>query len=1000
MKSRGENLEEHIQQAREYWDELKPQPRYVVLCNFDEFWIYDTTLQIEEPVNRVKLEELPQRYAALNFLFPGNSAVDEYRGNYYENIPPSGAVQLFGREQELERLHQLLTPSASSLKLRLTKEGEQQNKLRIAAIVGMGGVGKTELAMRYAWQHLQGLGDGAGGVCWVDVRDGDVGIQLVNFARSLLNLNPPEDWDLPTQLKYCWRNWQSGDWLIVIDDVTNYRQQVNPYKPPESSQFKVLLTTREELGRPVEHLPLNKLQPEAALDLLTSLVGAQRIQQELEIAEQLCGQLLDYLPLGLELVGRYLERDSDLSLKAMLSLLEKKRLRHKSVLEADSMMTARLGVADAFELSWERLDENAQFLGCLLSLFASADIPWDLVKLAYSNLPSSENEEIDLDILEEARVDLVRLNLLQRTGEETYRLHQLIREFLREKREQSDQVNELKQAFVAAIVAVAKQIPEPGELTRELFELLTSMIHHLAEAATVFTNWLNDEDLHWPFLGIGRFYKSQGLYAQAEPWYEQCQALTQSRLGLQHPQVVANLSNLAELYRQQGRYKKAEPLFLQALELLQGSEETNHFLRGMLMNNLALLYQDQGRHREAEPLFLESLELHRSLYGDEHPIVALSLNNLGNFFQSQDRYREAESLLLESLKLRQSLFGDNHPITASTLNDLGALSLSQKRYTEAESILIQALEFTRCSRGEENREMATRLSNLGSLYLSQKRYTEAEPLLIEALELDKRLLGEEHPDVAVDLHTLAKLYYAQNRYQDAEPLFVQGLELNHRLGVEEDFYVLTSLENLATLYESQGRYREAEPLLLQALELRKDLLGGEHPNVAVNLINLATLYQSQGRYSEAESLLVQTLQLNKRLLREEHPNVAASLTHLACLYQSQGRYAEAESLHLEALELRKRFLGENDPDVANSLHNLAVLYYEQERYRKAESLWAQALKISQQRLDSDHPQIVNSRKGLEMVRDRLNSSAKDLPNFNQKAKKGNSKKKPKGFDKG
>jgi hypothetical protein len=62
-------------------------------------------------------------------------------------------------------------------------------------------------------------------------------------------------------------------------------------------------------------------------------------------------------------------------------------------------------------------------------LFASADIPWDLVKLAYSNMPSSEDEEIDLDILEEARADLVRFNLLQRTGEGTYRLHQLIRSF-------------------------------------------------------------------------------------------------------------------------------------------------------------------------------------------------------------------------------------------------------------------------------------------------------------------------------------------------------------------------------------------------------------------------------------------------------------------------------------------------------------------------------------------------------------------------------------------
>ena len=129
----------------------------------------------------MKLEELPQRYAALNFLFPGNSAVDDHRSNYHENIPSSGAVQLFGREQELERLHQLLNPSAH-----LTKEGEQQNKLRIAAIVGMGGVGKTELAMRYAWQHLQGLGDGTGGVCWVDGRDGDVKLWLES-----------QQWDLP-----------------------------------------------------------------------------------------------------------------------------------------------------------------------------------------------------------------------------------------------------------------------------------------------------------------------------------------------------------------------------------------------------------------------------------------------------------------------------------------------------------------------------------------------------------------------------------------------------------------------------------------------------------------------------------------------------------------------------------------------------------------------------------------------------------------------------------
>lgn len=73
MKKRGEKLEKHYQQAFEYWLELVPQrPKYVVLCNFDEFWIYDFDLQLREPVDRVRLAELGDRFTALNFLFPEN----------------------------------------------------------------------------------------------------------------------------------------------------------------------------------------------------------------------------------------------------------------------------------------------------------------------------------------------------------------------------------------------------------------------------------------------------------------------------------------------------------------------------------------------------------------------------------------------------------------------------------------------------------------------------------------------------------------------------------------------------------------------------------------------------------------------------------------------------------------------------------------------------------------------------------------------------------------
>ena len=71
MKSRREHLEKHYRQAFEYWIELVPdRPRYVVLCNFDEFWVYDFNTQLDSPIDSISLEELPRRFTALNFLFP------------------------------------------------------------------------------------------------------------------------------------------------------------------------------------------------------------------------------------------------------------------------------------------------------------------------------------------------------------------------------------------------------------------------------------------------------------------------------------------------------------------------------------------------------------------------------------------------------------------------------------------------------------------------------------------------------------------------------------------------------------------------------------------------------------------------------------------------------------------------------------------------------------------------------------------------------------------
>jgi tetratricopeptide (TPR) repeat protein len=874
MKSRGEKLEKHHQQVFEYWNALTSKPRYVVLCNFDEFWIYDTQFQIEEPVNFIKLEELPNRYDALSFLFPGNQGFNANNTDIisYDNIPPNGVLQFVGHEDEVKKLDELL---------------QQQNGRKIAVVVGMGGVGKTELAKQYALRHLQSCRENksnisTGGVCWLDDRDGDIARQIVSFARSVLSLNPPEDWDIPTQLNYCWRNWRTGEWLIVIDDVTDYGK-IKPYLPPESSEFTILFTRREKLGRSFVYLPLETLQPQPALDLLKSLVGAERIEQELEFAEKICNWL-GYLPLGLELVGRYLDRDPDLSLKTILSLLEKKRLRHKSIIEADATMTAKLGVNDAFELSWERLDENAQELGCMLSLFALADIPWDLVKQSYKNLPVSEDGEIDLDIVEEARGDLLDFNLLERTGQASYRVHPLIREFLRDKREESEKVDSFKTGFVNAIVTIAKQIPEFLDIQHiQIFSPSTSHLIEVAKDENL-RKFISENNLIWPFLGLGKFYISQGFYNTAELWIEKCLSIIEIHFGLEHSALLVILNYLAKIYQLQGRYKEAQRLLLQALEINQNSAEENDLFTADSLNLLGVVYKSQGLYTEAEIRLTKALELRRILRGENHTEIASCLNNLAGLYKAQCRYTEAEPLLLQALAIHQLILVEDHPHIASSFNNLADLYRCQNRYQEAESLCLKALEQSQRLLGSENPNVAKILNNLAMIYQSQNRYQEAESVLLQCLEIKKRLFGSEHPDVA------------------------------------------TSLNNLANLYESQGRYQEAESIYLDTLELMKSLLDEENPNVALTMNNLAYLYICQKRYSEAKDWYFQALKLSQSLFGNRNHNVARIFKHLGFIYHEEMSYNKALVLFMKALEIYHEQFGENHPDTVDCKETIATIW--------------------------------------------------------------------------
>ncbi|MEH1944321.1 MAG: tetratricopeptide repeat protein [Nostoc sp.] len=562
---------------------------------------------------------------------------------------------------------------------------------------------------------------------------------------------------------------------------------------------------------------LDVLKPLAAMKFLKLLVVRERLQKEPWVARRIC-KFLGYLPLALELVGQYLDKIPDLSLETLLKQLEKKRVEHEPVVNANSLMPYEYGVTEAFELSWEQLDENAQNFGCLLSLCALADIP-----LSVETREDYKKQQLD----KKAIADLLELHLLQQKNKGIYRLNPLIRQLFQMKLEKSSEADEAKTKFAAMMLEVAKLIPQqpnPEEILN-----LTPHIPHITEVATHLSQYLGDENLIALFTKLAWFYQGQGLYQQAEPWLQKCVELTQNRLGLEHTDVAASLNNLALLYESTGRYSEAEPLLKQALELKKRLLGSNHLDVATSLNNLAGLYKSTGRYSEAKALYKQALELRKRLLGGNHLDVATSLNNLALLYESTGRYSEAEPLFQQALKLRQRLLGEEHT------------------------------------------DVATSLSYLALLYESTGRYNKAEPLYHQALKLWKRLVGEEHPHVATSLNNLAALYCYTGRYSEAEPLLKQALELRKRLLGGEHTDVATSLNNLAQLYESTGRYSEAEPLYKQALELSKRLLGDNHPDVAISLNNLAALYRYTRRYRKAKPLFEQALTICERTLGASHP---------------------------------------------------------------------------------------------------------------------------------
>jgi tetratricopeptide (TPR) repeat protein len=758
------------------------------------------------------------------------------------NIPYQRNPFFLGRDDELAQVRDHL------------QKGQATALSQPQAISGLGGIGKTQLALEYAYRYHQDYQ----AVFWARAESTEALITSYIGLAMLLRLPEREarEQEVIVQAVKKWLQTHRG-WLLILDNADELTL-LSDFLPPSLGGHLLLTTRATATGRLAHRLEIETLLPEQGALLLlrrAALIApdaelSQVFPQEQELALQI-SQELGGLPLAVDQAGAYLE-ETGTDLASYWQIYQQHRadlLQRRGGLVVDHPTSVAITWAISFQKIEGKNSAAAELLRALAFLSPDA-IAEDILTTGAALLgPVLAPVAADAFLLNQAVEALRAYSLVRRDPhKQVLSIHRLVQAVLQD----TLSVAERHTWAERALGAVNMVFPSPEYETWPKCERL--LLQAVKATQAIERYQFVGEDARHLLYKTASYLKVRARYAEAEPLYHRALHMWEQQLGPDHLQVAYPLNGLAILYKEQGQYDKAEPLYHRALRIVEQELGFEHPQVADSLNNLGELYREQSRYAEAELLYQRALHIYEQVLGLKHLRVAYPLNNLANLYRAQGKYEEAEPLYQRALHIWERALGSEHPQVAYPLNNLAVLYREQGKYEEAEPLYQRALHIWEQTLGSEHPQVALPLNGLAILYQEQGKYAEAELLYHRALHIREQALGTEHPDVAYPLNGLAILYYEQGKYAEAEALFLRVLHIWEQLLDLDHPDMAASLTNLANLYQAQGKYEEAEPLYQRGLHIIEQALGAHHPKTTEARQRLIALLHTMGQHEAAAQL--------------------------------------------------------------------------------------------------------------------------------------------------
>jgi tetratricopeptide (TPR) repeat protein len=638
-----------------------------------------------------------------------------------------------GRGELLERLHAAL--QAESLAA----------VVPVGAVHGLGGVGKTELALEYAHRY----GADYDLVWWVPAEQPTSAASvLAGLARRLGIEQVADQSEMVARLFEELRGRER--WLLIYDNAERPEDLAGLL--PAGGGGQVLVTARWSVwSRKGIGLNVDVLAREESVAFLARRTGST----DQAVLDALAGELGD-LPLALQEATAYLE-ETQTNIGEYLDLV-RERGRELFGLDqsADDEHGDRRRVATAWSLSLERVHQQAPAAEALLRLcafLAPDDIPRELPR---------EHPQVLPDKLAGAVSDVLAYNrLLAAVGRfslatitpTSLGVHRLVQAVIqarlgkqRERRWAEIAVGLLRAGFPNDTWEVA---------TWPTCERL--LPHVLAAAGHAERLEVAGEQAGWLLDRAANYLHERGQYRQARPIAERALRVTEAALGAVHPEVAWRYDGLGAVLRRLGDLAGARMQYERAVAIAEAALGPDDEDVAKWRSNLGLVLQDLGDLEGARLQLERALAVTEATLGPDHPNVAVRRGNLSDLLRELGDLNGARVQVERALEIGEAARGPDHPSVAAWRNSLGGVLRDLGDLEGARVQLERALAIGEAALGPDHPNLAIWRDNLGSVLHDLGDLEGARAQYQRALEIDEAALGPDHPDVATYRNNLGRV---------------------------------------------------------------------------------------------------------------------------------------------------------------------------------------------------------------------------------------------------